>query len=1185
MVWLVIIVLLLLLCIWGGGFLLEVVDIPVSTTWQVVLSALVVLAAIGWVIFRRIRAQRRAKQLEAEILKQSEQQAATARPDRRAEIIELQKRVQQGIQALQQTKLGKRHGRSALYALPWYAIIGPPGAGKTTALKHSGLVFPFQDPSGGAVRGVGGTRNCDWWFTNEAILLDTAGRYATDEADREEWLAFLGLLRKHRPKKPINGLLVAVSISELFEASDEQISTYAVKLRARIDEIMTRLDMVLPVYVVFTKCDLIGGFVEFFGDLKKSERDQILGATLPLDSSVGEAPGKSFATEFERLVHNVHARSHKVIGKEPQPAARAKIFQFPLELKSLSGNLEQFIEELFRQNSFQENPMFRGFYLTSGTQEGKPFERMMGSMARALGIRQPPMHQAPTESKSYFVTDVFRRVVFPDKDLAGRTASELRRQRLVRGAVAAAAVLIGSLFVLPGAAAMGNNRELVEESASVSRAASGVDWGGPGPGRAKVAKLDDTRELLQRLDRYEKEGPPWSFRWGMYQGETVRPALREAYVAHLEKGMADPAQKKLEAELTAIGMTAGIRSSQYGQMYGRLKLYLMLSERDHLDIEWATPRLTKVWADLLRDGLPETLKAMTPHVRYYLELMKQGAVEEWPAIGKLVSRARSVLLRAPRVDRLYELLVRDANEEVAAITRQTIFYRSFAQFVTSRDGDKVDGAYTREGWQRVQKLLSSERSRLTGEQWVLGEKRVQVANDIEKQIDQLKKLYFDRYQAAWREFLADMVVERPDDMITSLEELTALNEPEWPYLRMLRILHENVSLRVEPKLQDATAEDLKEKAEEKAEDVKDEILGKEKEEEPRKMSSVEKTFQPMTRFGIPKEGDDPASTGLAQYQAILADLVGVMTDLRESDTPGDTSAIEKEFESAFRATTALLTSQSGFTRPLLSPYLLRPITGAWSSVSNDIGSAAGGLWELSVWEDWHTNLEPHYPFSDVPHDAKFDDFVKFFEPETGSLWSFYDDNLKWSLRETGDEFVPTRRFDSKVSYNGEFLSNCLARGKEITETLFDEETKKPKVEFQLNLHSVSRNVSRVSLSVDGKEHIYRNAPEEWLSSVWPAEEGSPGAILRIVGDSQLDEEIIRQGPFGLYRLIDAATSIEEGTAGGAPAGESTLVLTYEFPSEDATLKLDLKSRQGPEALSPDLFRDYDCPRVITAPGN
>ena len=72
---------------------------------------------------------------------------------------------------LRQT-LGK--GGQALYQLPWYAIIGPPGAGKTTALFNSGLRFPLAERHGAEpVRGVGGTRNCDWWFTEKAVLLDT----------------------------------------------------------------------------------------------------------------------------------------------------------------------------------------------------------------------------------------------------------------------------------------------------------------------------------------------------------------------------------------------------------------------------------------------------------------------------------------------------------------------------------------------------------------------------------------------------------------------------------------------------------------------------------------------------------------------------------------------------------------------------------------------------------------------------------------------------------------------------------------------------------------------------------------------------------------------------------------------------------------------------------------------------
>ncbi|MEJ1267707.1 hypothetical protein WDV93_11565 [Pantoea ananatis] len=57
------------------------------------------------------------------------------------------------------------------------------------------MQFPLADKFGkAALRGIGGTRNCDWWFTNEAVLLDAAGRYTTQESQQErdagEWHQF-----------------------------------------------------------------------------------------------------------------------------------------------------------------------------------------------------------------------------------------------------------------------------------------------------------------------------------------------------------------------------------------------------------------------------------------------------------------------------------------------------------------------------------------------------------------------------------------------------------------------------------------------------------------------------------------------------------------------------------------------------------------------------------------------------------------------------------------------------------------------------------------------------------------------------------------------------------------------------------------------------------------------------------
>ena len=185
--------------------------------WGAIIVTVVVAIGLATIDVVRMLAERRASSL---LEKGLGDQAGSdgIRPDQQAEIAAMQAEFQKALHSLKSSRLGHKGG-DALGALPWYVIIGPPGAGKTTALRSSGLPFPHA--KGGRVRGVGGTRNCDWWLTNDAVILDTAGRWATQEDDREEWLAFLDLLHQTRPRKPVNGILVAVSLSDLQGEADE----------------------------------------------------------------------------------------------------------------------------------------------------------------------------------------------------------------------------------------------------------------------------------------------------------------------------------------------------------------------------------------------------------------------------------------------------------------------------------------------------------------------------------------------------------------------------------------------------------------------------------------------------------------------------------------------------------------------------------------------------------------------------------------------------------------------------------------------------------------------------------------------------------------------------------------------------------------------------------------------------
>ncbi|HET6279437.1 MAG TPA: type VI secretion system membrane subunit TssM, partial [Polyangia bacterium] len=455
-------------------------SIFVALAWALVLvfhdvvplwPAIVATAVIGGGLFAyalyRVLAVRRAAAAIEEGLRDQGRRNDGMRPDLQAQIGAMEAEFQKAVNALKSSKLG-RSGRDALGLLPWYVMIGPSASGKTTAIRSSGLKLPYG--KAGKVRGVGGTRNCDWWMTNEAILLDTAGRWTTEDDDRDEWLAFLDLLKKTRPKKPINGILLAVSATDLQKGEDE-IRDLAAALRERIDEVIARLEIVVPVYLLITKCDLLSGFVETFSDLRERDRGQIWGFSLPLINESSDNV-QAFAHSFDELAEVLERHTLVRIGEERRIEARELIYTFPQQFDSLRQGLIDLVANLFDQSVYQDAPIMRGVFFSSGTQEGRPIDRIMASMAEAFGVRQRIAAAPPTKPQSYFVRDVFQRVVFPDRDVAVRSGHVLRREQRLRWAAALGALVVSAaLLVLPISSFLDNKQFVTDTSRFVDKLA------------------------------------------------------------------------------------------------------------------------------------------------------------------------------------------------------------------------------------------------------------------------------------------------------------------------------------------------------------------------------------------------------------------------------------------------------------------------------------------------------------------------------------------------------------------------------------------------------------------------------------------------------------------------------------------------------------------------------------------
>lgn len=1169
MLWLLIIAAFLIAAAWPLVVLLG------APLWiAIFVTVFLVLLVATVYLVRLLQARLRSAALERELLRQAEQQAERVRPDRRPEILALQAQMKAALATLKRSKLGGG-GRAALYALPWYVVIGPPAAGKTTALSQSGLGFITPaGASGSRVRGTAGTRNCDWWFSRHAILLDTAGRLATEEDDREEWMTFLDTVRRFRSNRPLDGIVVAVSVEDLLTQSEEPMQDLVNRLRARADELMSRLEMVLPIYVMFTKLDLVAGFVEFFGDLGKQQRAQAFGASFSLDDERLEEPLHAVETEFDQLVGVLHARMIERLAREPQPEVRARVLQFPLEFRGLKAPVARFIDELCRPNPYHETPFVRGFYFSSGTQTGRSMDQVIGKMARGFDLGPlSPAEARPAETKSFFVTELFSKVVFPDRHLAARSLRRIQRGMRWQVILGGAAVLGTLVLVTPAAVSYITNAKLIRATERDVAEARTLERSGEAVAAANALDL-----LLERNQRLQKAREQSAVRglFGPYQAPELHEALDGLYTDRLRAMVEGPVQTQLVSDVRAIGDLVRSDPKNFQRAYQDLKLYVMLTEPKYLELKFATPQLAESWARAMSSQSVSDRKLVSSHAQRYLEALSQHRSWAWKADAESLSHAQGRLSSLPIDELRFGWLV-EAAAGTPPIRPEKIFFGASAQYWIARGQVEVPGIYTALGWEKIRKVLESPDARLELEPWVLGRSLEEGMDSKERSAERLRELYFQRYVAAWSDFLAALDVLPPQDLNGALQELRVLAEAEGPYVRLFRTVGDNVRLEIgQSSLLEKALEEGKEALAKNAEKLKK--AGVEAELPEREISSVERHFQSVLRFAFGEQGSkgktNSAPSGLSQYLAHLSTLEVSLAQLAESQQESG-AQFSAELARTASAVQRLLSGTDPRTRMILEPLLMNPIRGSRVGVVRADFAQLSGDWKSEVWETYRNKIKSRYPFSEVPTEVTLAEFAEFFRPESGLLWKFYAQHFESRLDRSGNTFVPKSSADP-MPFRSDFLT-CLNVAQEITDAVFGSAAE-PRVPFGVKIHPVSSQISEVSLVVDGHATTYRNEPERWVLVNWPGGGDPRGATLKVRGAGFTDE-IPRIGDFGLFRLL-AAGNIKK--TGALSEGVSVLSARWALTrGNEPPVQIDFKPSKGVHPFSQNFFRRLNCPAMVT----
>ena len=703
--------LLLALLIWFAGPYFAFADHKPLETVVGRLVAILVIVVIWAVVLqlKQLRSSRASGKMARELVAQDGDEpaaggasaaSASSAAATSGDATQLRKRFEEAINAL---KKSRRKGGGNLYELPWYVIIGPPGSGKTTVLVNSGLDFPLAQQFGkDALRGVGGTRNCDWWFTDKAILIDTAGRYTTQDsnarADAAGWVAFLQLLRKFRSRQPINGVIVAVSASDLLAADTKERERHVSAIRARLDEIGRTLRIDVPVYFLVTKCDLVAGFSEFFDEFNQEQRAQVWGTTFPIEATESGSAPQQLEKEFGRLLERLQQQVLGRMERERDARKRVAVLAFPQQMAVLGPLLNELLKRVFVATDFDSQILLRGVYFTSGTQEGTPVDRVMGAIARSFGVTGLVATAKAGRGKAFFIEKLLKNVIFRESGLAGinRRVQLLKLVLLTTAYLACVACLV--LGVLALSISYEANAGYVGE---VAASAKSLEATAPVVAAANVspdfllARLDAVRAVADTANEHNGD-IPWRMRVGLYRGRSLGELAQDGYQRELNGTL---------LPILAARFAAQVQSSVAApdRLYEYLKGYLMLGDASHRDIEHLR---FLVDAELRR--MYPTDEGTRQRLAAHFERLLAGkdGLSSIPLSNELVNQGRNALSTASLPVLMYSRLKLDYARDTRHALRLDVAAGPGANQVLVRQSgaplsDPVPALYTRDVFREV----------------------------------------------------------------------------------------------------------------------------------------------------------------------------------------------------------------------------------------------------------------------------------------------------------------------------------------------------------------------------------------------------------------------------------------------------------------------------------------------------
>ncbi|MEE3170113.1 MAG: type VI secretion system membrane subunit TssM [Pseudomonadota bacterium] len=1139
--------------------------------WQMralVTLGVVLMVAMVWglVLARRLRKVN---------VKQAQEQREQEDP-----ILPLERKQQRLLDRQLSALKSNLPGRRGIYRLPWYLVMGLEDAGKTSLIQRSGQTYTLTN----VTRNHRADRNAfgfDWWIGDQGVLIDPDGELLSQsngegagaEVQKRLWHHFVAWLEQNRPQRPLNGVVVAVDLASLSVADPQQRKAQAIVLRTRLRELMEQLGSRLPVYVTFTKLDLLYGFGTLARTLTRSEKESVLGFTFRLEGQIDNDDWlQEFAERFEAMVGRLTDRLPDVLVQTRDAEERSAAYSFTRQLAGLKPALEQFLTDLLSADVFSTPALVRGTYFTSVLQEGVPEDAFVSAAAASYQLATPiqPAQRAG-QSAHLFTETLFPGVIYPEAGLASDN------QRVVRGRqrrLATAAVI--ALCAGAGMTAGWQHFFIknAEAAAAVEERVTGFidNWQPVGfepetTGRNLLGPLDELRQATLAFGDHRRNWP-YLRDMGLYQGHRIGPEVESSYLDMLAYQYLPSLMVGIMAEMNEARDT--------NERLDHLRVLRMLYDASGRRNDIVNGYMKAYWQQEFpgQKALQERLLGHLDYAMAHTDLARQrraGDPVADMALAPFISSvewAQHELGRVPTPKRVYRDLEIEAEREFQApleLARAagpafaTVFSRVDEHGEPADTGTLVQdpltipALLTRAGLEKWFLRKSGSVTELALiDAWVLGRRDdVQFSEADEAELRaSLQSLYAEHYTNAWRAAISRIRIHRFEDLNHGVRVLESLTGGHEPLARLLARVRDNTQLVPSAEGETAGARELLEQS-----------------AHFRMLQDIERRFADLNQLTAPN-GDQP--TGLEQVMVVVNELHQYLRNVQEAPDQGKAALAAARARLSLQGADPIFTLQRMADHPPepLNRLLTSLATESWRVLLDQAVAQLERDWYREVYQPFQQNLARHYPFSpDAGRDVALQDFERFFAPG-GILDTFYQDNLKLFLEDHPEQVGDARR----ASLVRRDVMASLESADRIRRAYFTRSGSLD-VEFALEPLNLSANKRRSVVNLDGQLVEFSHGPRQSIPLVWPntlRDSVESRITLVPVQVNRSPRSLSESGPWALFRLLDEADI----------TGVSDSAVDVRFQVDDGEMRYRLHAASNTNPFTQQLLAGYRIPRSL-----